>query len=391
MSSQDTLSKDTLLALAIDCVNEADSVKADVLYRDLFSLLKHAHGDNDKQIAADLQMLAKELESRGLTGEAFQFKQRTCEVMLKISMEARIRSRGDRPPPASPAPQPTAPLSPSPSPPAPSQSSPAAQAKQAPPVQFSRISTQEDENWYADFFTGLTVEFCRAASSDEKIRQEVTLITDALNVRPPAHLIDTPCGPGRHASRLLKAGYRVTCVDVSDEMLYAAEKENDGNGSGVTFHRSDMSDFVRSSQFQGAFSLGNSFGYRTYENELLFLRNMSESLESGGRFLVNVSAAAECVLPHFKERDWVERGGVILIVSNSYSSSQSMIISDCTFIRQEDGTAERKRSYQHVYTFAEIERMLRQSNLKSLGILGDDGKEYRRSSGTAYLLCENAG
>jgi hypothetical protein len=64
---------------------------SELQFTELIGALEKLHDKNERQIAATLQRL-----SRSLTDEtsAFHFKQRTCEVMLKLSMARRRSERG---------------------------------------------------------------------------------------------------------------------------------------------------------------------------------------------------------------------------------------------------------------------------------------------------------
>lgn len=56
-------------------------------------------------------------------------------------------------------------------------------------------------------------------------RREQGLILGALGragLRPPASIVDVPCGTGRLAASLAAGGFRVTGVDVSEQMLARA-------------------------------------------------------------------------------------------------------------------------------------------------------------------------
>ncbi len=79
----------SLRAAAEAAIQEKDGHEAQRLYDQLVEQIKRAVGDNQKEIAAELQRLAKEIEAEGRAEEAFDFKQRTCAVLLKLSMSAR--------------------------------------------------------------------------------------------------------------------------------------------------------------------------------------------------------------------------------------------------------------------------------------------------------------
>lgn len=81
---------------------ELDGVKAEELFLALVLQLEEEFNKNQKDVAAELQRLAKQIESEGKVEESLRFKQRTCEVLLKRSMAERRRNQ---PTPVAGAPQ----------------------------------------------------------------------------------------------------------------------------------------------------------------------------------------------------------------------------------------------------------------------------------------------
>ncbi len=82
-----------LLAKANEAIATSDAARSNELYRDIVQTITILCNKNQKEIAGELQNLAKAIEEKGLSTEAFEFKQRTCAVMLEISMEDRRRMK----------------------------------------------------------------------------------------------------------------------------------------------------------------------------------------------------------------------------------------------------------------------------------------------------------
>ena len=72
-------------------------------------------------------------------------------------------------------------------------------------------------NWWEDFFTGLIVDFWRAAMPPEATRAEADFFERSLALEPGARLLDVPCGDGRLANPGLQAlhGFFVALLDFS--------------------------------------------------------------------------------------------------------------------------------------------------------------------------------
>lgn len=93
MAFVDDTQRAELLAKANEAIATTDGARANELYRDIVQTITIVCNKNQKEIANELQQLAKSIDEQGKPTEAFEFKQRTCAVMLEISMEDRRRMK----------------------------------------------------------------------------------------------------------------------------------------------------------------------------------------------------------------------------------------------------------------------------------------------------------
>jgi SAM-dependent methyltransferase len=244
--------------------------------------------------------------------------------------------------------------------------------------------TLVDSEWYRDFFEGLAAKFWMGVVPAEMTRAELTLIRQKLKCNPGDPLLDIPCGNGRLAIELVSDGYAVTGVDLSGTFLKDAEKKALNN---LRLVKADMAQFREPGAFAGAYCLGNSFGYLGYEKQFQFLQNVSDSLRPGGRFLIDAAVAAEVLLPLFEEEETLGTPEVMMKIHNTYDPIQSCMLTDYSF--SADGKKEQKQSLHHVYTIAEITRMLAGVGFAVAELLGDHhGQAYEFGSAQLYIVAE---
>ncbi len=93
MAFVDDTQRSALLTKAVEALSSSDNAHSLELYRDVVQTITRLCNKNQKEIANELQQLAKAIEEQGKVGEAFEFKQRTCAVMLELSMEERRRAK----------------------------------------------------------------------------------------------------------------------------------------------------------------------------------------------------------------------------------------------------------------------------------------------------------
>src|ERR1043166_9322241 len=81
------------------------------------------------------------------------------------------------------------------------------------------MTNKISENWYEDFFQGINCEMLEKAYSADWTNQEVEFLISELNVRQGQHMLDIPCGFGRHSIGLAKRGLHVTGIDISPAFI----------------------------------------------------------------------------------------------------------------------------------------------------------------------------
>ena len=118
-----------------------------------------------------------------------------------------------------------------------------------------------ESRWYESFFEGVSLELWEKAIPDEKTKDECAMIERVLQPPPGGRLLDVPCGPGRHLTRLAEKGYQMIGVDVSEEALGKARALLRRAGLAAEFRRVDMTELPQTEPLDAAYCLGNSFGY----------------------------------------------------------------------------------------------------------------------------------
>lgn len=243
-------------------------------------------------------------------------------------------------------------------------------------------------DWYKDFFQGAPVEFWSGIVPEEHTDAEVDLIITELQVKTGEMLLDIPCGNGRHAVQLAEHGYDVTAVDISAEFIERAQLRATAHGVNINFVCTDMAEFALQKPARGAYCLGNSFGYLEYDRLQAYLRNVAESLQPGGRFLIDATSSAECLLPSFQDHDWYEMDNMKMLLENSYDPVAGAMETRYVFIKDGEQVAERT-SLHRIYTAAEIRRMLQQAGLIVVHLLGSTDREvFELGSPQMYVVAE---
>jgi SAM-dependent methyltransferase len=243
--------------------------------------------------------------------------------------------------------------------------------------------------WYEHFFEGLSVVYWNAAVPPSWTRAEIDFLWSVLELKKGASVLDVPCGAGRHALPLAARGIRVTGFDISKTSIQALRTAARRKNLPVEARRGDLADLAFGGPFSGAYCLGNSFGYFDDPGMERFCRNVAGALAPGKRFVVYTTMAAESLLPDFREREWMEAGGIELLLENHYDAERSVLETHYTFIK--NGRKEKHSAEHRIYTIAEIRRLLTSAGFQIAGCYGSTERTpFQLMDPQLYLVAEKA-
>jgi SAM-dependent methyltransferase len=241
--------------------------------------------------------------------------------------------------------------------------------------------------WWASFFSGLAVEFWRAAVPEEATRAEADFLWRHLRLSPSAAVLDVPCGAGRLTVPLAERGGAMTGVDISEEFLAAARERARGSSASIEWRRSDMRDLPWTGRFDAAFCFGNSFGYLDDAGNAAFLAATARALVPGARLALDYGQAAESILPRLQPRLEAEIAGFRFVEETRYDFRAARIENRFTISRGEE--TETKLASQRVYTVRELLALLESAGFRPFEIYGSSREEpYALGSPNLIVVAE---
>lgn len=207
------------------------------------------------------------------------------------------------------------------------------------------------KEWWRSFFRGPYLDVQRQAASEADSRQEAEFIETALGLTPGARILDVPCGEGRVALELASRGYAVTGVDITPPFLADARRQAKARGLVLTLHRGDMRELPWRRQFDAACCLGGSFGFFDDDGNLGFLKAVARTLRPRGAFLL-FTHVVETLFPKYRERDWEERGEMLMYQERTWDHAAGRI--DATYTLVTRGKSRKMSSSIRLYTYREL-------------------------------------
>jgi ubiquinone/menaquinone biosynthesis C-methylase UbiE len=189
-------------------------------------------------------------------------------------------------------------------------------------------------------------------------------------------LLDVPCGYGRHAIPLARAGYRVTGVDRSPTLLAEARRRA-GDDKPPELVEADYRELpFPDESFDAALNLFTSLGFYGDEEDVKALTEIGRVLRPAARLVIE-TMHRDRLVHGFHEQDWQLVGeGRLLLEQRTFDAASGVAQTTQTLI---DKTGERdSRSFSvRVYTATELVAMLLRAGFAEAKCYGDlDGGPF---------------
>jgi SAM-dependent methyltransferase len=222
--------------------------------------------------------------------------------------------------------------------------------------------------WWRDFFHGLAAAFWHRFVPPALTAAEAEFL--GRQFPPRARLLDVPCGDGRHACALARAGCSLVAVDQSSTFLDWARAA--GAGLDVAFEQRDMRDLPWPRRFDGAFCFGNSFGYLGDDGDAAFLAAVQRALRPGGTFVLD-AATFEAVFPSFQRTRRHAAGSLVMESEVHWDPERGELRTDYVF--RAGDQEERRSAFLRVRPAREVAELLHDAGFGDVRILGGlDGR-----------------
>jgi len=236
-------------------------------------------------------------------------------------------------------------------------------------------------SWYEELFAGEDPARIDLYEETEYSRGQVSFVIEKLGLQPGARVLDLCCGQGRHLIDLVRRGYDVVGVDLSEYMLGKCREAAVKRGIEPQLVRADMRRIQFDSEFDAVINMFTSFGYlESDEEDQKVLNAVARALKSGGRFFVDL-LNRDALVRGFRGRDWEENArGEVTVSESRFSPLMGRCDTTGITIHADGRRTERHHSLR-IYTYSEIERMLDVGGLTVESVWGGyDGAEFTMDS-----------
>lgn len=185
-------------------------------------------------------------------------------------------------------------------------------------------------------------------------------------------LLDVPCGFGRHAVPLAAAGYAVTGVDRSPQLLAEARRRADRDPAPAFVEADYRALPFADERFDAALNLFSSLGYLGDEGDAHVLAEIGRVLRPGGRLVIE-TMHRDFLVRAFSERRWELVGEGRLLLEHTTFDPVGGISQVTQTLIEGGGERESRPISLRVYTATELAALLRGAGFGDVRCYGDLG------------------
>ncbi|RIW37610.1 class I SAM-dependent methyltransferase [Bacillus salacetis] len=189
-------------------------------------------------------------------------------------------------------------------------------------------------------------------------------------------LLDIGCGTGELSLRLLKEGYTVTGIDLSEDMLFVARDKAEQQGMNLTLFQQDMSELEGLGRFDIVTIFCDSLNYLDNEEKVLStFKRVREHMADDGIFLFDVHSIFKIMQIFTNETFTFTDEDVSYIWDCFPGEAPNSVEHELTFFVRdvETGQYERIEEFHHqrTYPILTLENWLNAAGLEVLEVTAD--------------------
>ena len=199
---------------------------------------------------------------------------------------------------------------------------------------------------------------------------EATAAAKLAGVEPPAEILDSPGGFGRHSIPLAEAGFRVTNIDRSAVQLEEGRRRA-GDAEWPRFLQADFRELPFDGEsFDAVLNLFSSIGYRGEEGDRQMLGEFLRVLRPGAALVIE-TMHRDRLMAIFLERGWEHlEDDAVLLEERRFDYLAGEI--ETTHILDPADGPRREVTYRlRVYTATELARLLEGAGFVEVECFGD--------------------
>lgn len=209
---------------------------------------------------------------------------------------------------------------------------------------------------------------------------------------PGQKLLDIGCGTGELAVRLAKAGYDVTGVDLSTEMLTVADSKASENQLEIQFYEQDMRELNLPEQFDIITIMCDSLNYlETLDDIKATFKRVNEHLNEEGLFIIDVHSLYK-INQIFKNHEFTYNEEKLSYIWECFEGPyEDSVYHDLTFFVQTPSGLYEKVEETHIQRTWDKEKYLmclQEASLDIVDVCADFTEEVSETSERLFFTAK---
>lgn len=237
--------------------------------------------------------------------------------------------------------------------------------------------------WFEEWFNTEEYLSVYRHRNEDDAKNLFKLILDNIELKTGSKILDFACGAGRHSILFAKAGFDVTAVDISDNLLSVGRRNSEDLGLKINFIKSDLRTFSDQEKYNLVINLFTSFGYfETDEENAMVLKIAYQHLFENGYFILdffNVFYLRNNIIPI--SYDKIDDG----IIKQTRVFEKGRIIKKIMIAKR--GLEKHYMESVRGYAKEELVSMLLESGFRIYNTFGDyDGKSFHALNSPRIII-----
>jgi 2-polyprenyl-3-methyl-5-hydroxy-6-metoxy-1,4-benzoquinol methylase len=238
------------------------------------------------------------------------------------------------------------------------------------------------------YFDGHYKDIWKSTIPAELTVKEVDFMLKYFSLQPGNKVLDIMCGYGRHAIALAEKGIAVTAVDNLEAYVNEVKEFAEKEALPIRAVKENILRYKDGGRFDLAICMGNSLNFFNAEDSVHILKNIAGILNPNGHLLINTWSLTEIVVKSFTSRSWTESNGLKFIHDSEYLFHPTRIEWD-SFILSPDGSMEKKKAIDYIFSVSEMESMLNEAGFAMEEIFSIPGrKKFSLGEPRAYIVAK---
>ncbi len=244
-------------------------------------------------------------------------------------------------------------------------------------------------HWQNKLYNQLSASQTIDSSGFKKVaRRQVIDLVRFLNIKKGQHILDVPCGTGRHMAEFAKKGLHITGVDINPELLRIAGKSLTKYKNSTHLIRGNMSSLKRFyKKFDVVTNLFTSIGYfdSDQKNENI-IKELLKCLKPGGHLVIETTNG-DYLMRNWSPNYWHRRGQKIIAEIRNFDSHTKYNEGIQCFLDLQTGNVSAHYHRLRIYRGAELVRLVRKLGVRNVKLYENfQSSPYKKTSSKRIVL-----